>query len=94
MFTEHERIFLLMMRGWSDRRRSYACDRTKSTVIRTIQRFEKMGFVKDRNRQGRLAIATNPDKRLNVLQSFIEDPRNSIRKIAQQHDILCQFIKF
>ncbi|KYQ50729.1 hypothetical protein ALC60_10189, partial [Trachymyrmex zeteki] len=50
-------------------------------------RFEEMGFVKDRNRQDRPAIATNPDKRLNVLQSFIEDPRNSIRKVAQQHDI-------
>ena len=30
---------------------------------------------------------TNSDKRLNVLQSFIEDPHNSIRKVAQQHDI-------
>ncbi|KAG5309468.1 SETMR methyltransferase, partial [Acromyrmex insinuator] len=46
-----------------------------------------MGFVKDRNRQNRPAIATNLNKRLNVLQSFIEDPRNSIRKVAQQHDI-------
>ncbi|KAG5320514.1 SETMR methyltransferase, partial [Pseudoatta argentina] len=71
------------------------CDRTfqskdenngisKSTVIRTVQRFKQMGFV---NRQGRPAITTNPDKRLNVLQSFIEYPRNSIRKVAQQHDI-------
>ncbi|XP_018312290.1 uncharacterized protein [Mycetomoellerius zeteki] len=46
-----------------------------------------MGFVKDRNRQGRPEIVTYPDKRLNVLQSFIEDPRNSIRKVGQQHDI-------
>ena len=46
-----------------------------------------MGFVKDRNRQNRPAIATNLNKRLIVLQSFIEDPRNSIRKVAQQHDI-------
>ncbi|XP_018373143.1 PREDICTED: uncharacterized protein LOC108767664 [Trachymyrmex cornetzi] len=45
------------------------------------------GFVKDRNRQGRTAIATNPNKRLNVLHSFIEDPRKSVRKVAQQHDI-------
>ncbi|XP_018315540.1 uncharacterized protein [Mycetomoellerius zeteki] len=89
------------MRGWGDRRRSYAHvtelfnqtfknednDISKSAVIRTVQRFEETGFVKDRNRQDRPAIATNPDKRLNVLQSFIEDPRNSIRKVAQQHDI-------
>ncbi|KYM80582.1 hypothetical protein ALC53_08966 [Atta colombica] len=32
-----------------------------------------MDFVKDRNRQNRPTIATNPDKRLNVLLSFIED---------------------
>ncbi|KYN28356.1 hypothetical protein ALC57_02225 [Trachymyrmex cornetzi] len=89
------------MRGRGDRRRSYAhvtelFNQTfrnenngifKITVIRIVQRFEETGFVKDRNRQGRPAIATNPDKRLNVLQSFIEDPRNSVHKVAQQHDI-------
>ncbi|KYQ53894.1 hypothetical protein ALC60_07187 [Trachymyrmex zeteki] len=73
MRTEQERISLLMMRRWGDRRKSYAhvtklFNRTfrnedngisKSTVIRTVQRFEEMGFIKDRNRQGRPAIATN-----------------------------------
>jgi len=53
-----------MMRRWGDRRRSYAYvtelfnqtfrneDNSiyKSTVIRTVQRFEEMDFVKDCNR--------------------------------------------
>ncbi|KYQ46987.1 hypothetical protein ALC60_13999, partial [Trachymyrmex zeteki] len=67
-----ERISLLMIREWSDRRRSYAhvtelFNQTfrnedngisKSTVIRTVQRFEEMSFVKDRNRQAIEVLGT------------------------------------
>lgn len=58
--TDHKRIALLMMRGWGDHRRSYnetlqiltdtfwvsKVSISKSTVHRTITRFEETGHVK------------------------------------------------
>ncbi|XP_025264625.1 uncharacterized protein LOC112637997 [Camponotus floridanus] len=99
--TDHERITLLMMRGWGDRRRSYnetlqifndtfrvgKVPISKSTVHRTIARFEEIGHVKNRSKSGRSVSATNAEKSLDVLQSYIENPHISIRKSAQHHDI-------
>jgi len=102
-----------MMREWDDRRRSFAqvtklfnqiiflvmktYDISKSTVIRTIQRFEEINFIKDQldkvDRQ-----ATNHDKTLNILQTIVEDPHISICKVIQQYisptSVLHQSIKF
>ncbi|EFN73459.1 hypothetical protein EAG_14193, partial [Camponotus floridanus] len=60
---------------------------TKSTVQRTVTRFEQTGSVKDRPRAGRPKTASNDDKNIEVLQSFVENPHTSIRKTSQQCDI-------
>jgi len=99
--SEKDRITLLMMRGWGDRQRGYKTVTrlfnenfrnennriSKSTVIRTIQRFEDLGSVKNRPRSGRRKTATNNDKALNVLQSVVENPHISIDRVAQEHEI-------
>lgn len=95
--TEHERIALLMIRGWGDRRRSYnetlqlfndtfriGCTPiAKSTVHLTIARFKETGHVKNRSKSGKSTPAINAEKFLDVLQSFIEDPHMSTREAAQ-----------
>lgn len=101
MLSERERITLLMMRGWDDNRRSYNDVRqlfnvnflneettiSKFTVIRTVQHFEDTGSIKNRPKSGRPASATSEQKALDVLQSFIEDPHNILRKASVQNDI-------
>lgn len=101
MLSERERITLLMMRGWGDNRRSYNNVKqllnenfrnektaiSKSTVVRTVQRFEETGTVKNRPKSGRPLSTTTPQQALNVLKSFIEDPRNTLCKVGMQHDI-------
>jgi len=82
-FSEKDRITLLMMRGWGDQQRGYKTGYktrlfnenfrnennriSKSTVIRTIQRFKNIGSAKSRSRSGRRKTATNNDKALDVL---------------------------
>ncbi|KMQ85171.1 transposable element tc3 transposase [Lasius niger] len=99
--TERERISLLMMRGWGNQVRSYKevmrlfndtfrnenNGISKSTVVRTVQRFQVTGSVKNRRKPGRPATASNDDKALDVLQSFIEDPHIFINRAAQQREI-------
>lgn len=99
--SERERISLLMMRGWGDLRRSLndvtgLFNRTfriggiplsKSTVSRTINRFETTGSVQDRPKPGRTPTATNEESSLNVLLSFVQNPHESTRHAAQQHGI-------
>lgn len=88
------------MRGWGDQRSYQEVMRlfngtfrnennriSKSTVVRTVQRFQKTGVIKNRPKSGRPATATNDGKALNVLQSFVEDPYISINRAAQQHEI-------
>ncbi|RYA74223.1 hypothetical protein DD595_24580 [Enterobacter cloacae complex sp. 4DZ3-17B2] len=90
-----------MMRGWGDQQRGYKTVTrlfnenfrnennriSKSTVIRTTQRFEAIGSVKSRPKSGRPKTATNNDKALDVLQSFVEDSHISINRVAQEHEI-------
>lgn len=98
--SEMERITVLMMRGYGDRVRSYEevvhlfndrfPDRppiSKSTVFKTVKRFEDTGSVKDRPRSGRSLSATNEDKSLEILQTFVEEPTTSIRNAASHHDV-------
>lgn len=99
--TERERISLLMMRGWGNEVISYKevmrifndtfrnenNGISKSSVVRTVQRFQETGSVKNCRKSGRPATACNDDKALDVLQSFIEDPYISINRAAQQHEI-------
>ncbi|XP_018375240.1 PREDICTED: uncharacterized protein LOC108769006 [Trachymyrmex cornetzi] len=60
---------------------------SKSTVERTIRRFNDTGSVKDRPKTGRPMTTTNFDNSLNVLLSFIDDPHSSTRKVSQEHEI-------
>ncbi|XP_026823780.1 uncharacterized protein LOC113561483 [Ooceraea biroi] len=88
------------MRGYGDRVRSYEQvaalfnntypDRepiAKSTVQKTVIRFDETGSVTDRQRTGRPKLATNLDKGLEVMQTFVENPHSTVRKAAQAHDI-------
>jgi len=100
MLSERERITLLMMRGYGDRVRSYQevtnlfnetfpnrNSISKSTVQKTVKRFEETGSVKDCPRTGRPKDATNEEKNLDVLLSVVENPHSSIRRLKQAHDI-------
>lgn len=98
--SERDRITLLMMRGWGDQVRGYnSVTRlfnehfreknnkiSKSTVVRTVQRFEETGSVKDRPKSGRPKVATSEENSLHVLQSFVEDPNISLRRVALAQD--------
>jgi len=55
-------------------------------IERTIQRFEETG-IRNCSKSDRLATATNENKVLDVLQSFVEDPHTFINCVAQQHEI-------
>jgi len=100
MLSERERITLLMMRGYGDRVRSFqeVMDLfnetfpnrnpiSRSTVQKTVRRFEETGSVKDRPRSGRPRDATNEEKSLDVLLSVTENPHTSIPKLEQEHGI-------
>lgn len=98
--SEHDRILILMIRGYGDRTRSYEetailfnstnSNRnpiSKSTVLRTVTRFNQTGSVKDKPRSGRPASVTNIEKSGLVLQAVIENPGTSTRKISNKVDI-------
>ncbi|XP_071579661.1 uncharacterized protein [Temnothorax nylanderi] len=96
--SERERITILMMRGWGDNERSFTDVRlfnntypnrqiSKSTVLKTVRRFQETGSVRSRFRSGRSSSATNNDKQLDVLQTFIKNPHTSVNRAAQAHDI-------
>lgn len=100
MLSERERITLLMMRGYGDRVRSFQVVAdlfnetfpnrnpiSKSTVQKTVRRFEETGSVKDLPRTGRPRDATNEEKSLDVLLSVTENPHTSIPKLEQEHGI-------
>ncbi|KAG8330224.1 hypothetical protein J6590_068322 [Homalodisca vitripennis] len=98
--SEFERITLLMMRGYGYLVRPYEetahlfndtfLDRppiSKSTVFKTVKRFEETRTVKDRERSGRPKLATNEQKSLDVLQTFVENPSTSARVAAEDLDM-------
>lgn len=99
--SETERMEILMMRGYGDRRRTYDevvalfnnvhADRniSKSTVHRTIQRFMATGRTKNISKSGRPQAATNDDKKLNVLLALEENPHISTNQLALNNEI-CQ----
>jgi len=49
----------------------------------TAKRFEQIDSIKNRAKSSRPATATNLDKALDVLLSFVKDPHNSIDDVAQ-----------
>lgn len=98
--SERERITLLIMRGWGDLTRSYSEVQNlfndsfpnrnpiaRSTVASTINRFLTHGTVSDLPRSGRPPSATNEDSSVEVLQSFVENPHETLRSAAAKHDM-------
>lgn len=91
--SESQRIDILVFRGYGDKTRSYreVCelfnarypDRRikKSTVCRTLQRYEQTRSIKNVSRSGRPKTATSDENKLNVLLQLEENPRTSL---AQQ----------
>lgn len=59
----------------------------KSTVFRTVERFQETGMIKDWERPGRPKSASNEEKSLDVRRTFIENPHTSSRGAASDHDI-------
>ncbi|EFN78042.1 hypothetical protein EAI_09933, partial [Harpegnathos saltator] len=55
-----------------------------STVSHTIRRFVKTGSNKDRQNSGRPRSQTTEERQFEVAQSFVENPRLSIRRASQQ----------
>ncbi|KAJ8942234.1 hypothetical protein NQ318_003081 [Aromia moschata] len=93
--SEIERIEILMIIGYGDRRRSLDqvvvifnelhSDReplSKSTVSKTLQRFHETGGVKDRPKSGRPVSVTNEENSLNVMLDVVENPINSTQQRA------------
>lgn len=90
-----------MMRCWGDRQKSYGdvcllfnqtmrnenSSISKSTVERTVKRFEDTGSVKDRPKSGRPVSAIGDEKQLDIALSFVEDPHLTVRKAVQQHSV-------
>lgn len=101
VLTERERITILMMRGYGDKKRSFQEVQnlfniefperiepiSRMTVKKTLDRFNETGSVKDRPKSGRPVTATNEEIQLNVALSIEEDCHTSTRKLHQQHDV-------
>lgn len=93
--NDNERITLLMMIGFGERRRSLqeASDLfndtfpernpiSKSTACRILHNFEHTGNVKNLPKTGRPKTATNDDRALDVLLAIQEEPKTSIPKLS------------
>lgn len=98
--NEQERITLLMMLGYGDRRRTFqeACNLfnttfpnreniSKSTVHRVFHNFERSGNVKDLPKSGRTKSSTTEDRSLDILFAVQEEPNTSVPKLALQNNI-------
>lgn len=100
MLSEIERIEILMMFGWGDRRRHLdeVCELfnnthperqaiTKSTVSKIVKKFHEHGTVKDLPRTGRPKLDDNI--KLDVLLSYNENPHLSTHQVALDLNV-CQ----
>ena len=88
------------MRGYGDRVRSFREVRhlfndlfpdrnpiSHATVVKTVQRFELTGSVRNRSKSGRPKSAKDDEHALDILQSFEENPHTSLRKVAQDQEV-------
>jgi transposase len=98
--SETERIVVLMMIGYGDRKRSCAEVMTffneihpnrqpisRSTVTRTWSRFNETGSVKERPKSGRPKIVTNDENSLNVMLDVVENFKTSVQQLALNHNM-------
>lgn len=98
--SDREKIQILMMVGYGDRKRTQleVCNLfnelypnrnpiTQSCVSKLIRRFNDTGSIKNLPRTGRPKVATDGYKALNVLLDIAENPKQSTRRLGLQHDI-------
>lgn len=98
--TETERIEILIMVGYGDRKRTQleVCEIfneryphrepiTQSVVSKTLKRFRETGNVKDLVKTGPQRSATNEDKKLDVLIEIEENPNISTRQLSLNHAV-------
>ena len=88
-----------MIRGWGDVKRSFTQVKnrlnetfrkglppiSKSTVDRTVKRFENIDSVKDHPRIGRPKTTTTDEASLNILLSGVKDPHCTFHRFTQEH---------
>lgn len=98
--TEKERIDVLIMVGYGDRKRTQVevvalfnevypnrPPISQSSVSKIIKKYSDTGSVKDKPRSGRLKSVTESDAALNVLLAIEENPRQSREDLARDYDI-------
>lgn len=98
--SEQQRIEILIFVGHGDRKRTQdeVCalfnERypnrngiSRCTVSRVIKKFRQTGNVKNLPKSGRPITATGGEKALNIMLSVEENPRQSLRKLADDFDI-------
>lgn len=96
--TEKERIEILMMVGYGERKRTHEevanlfngvnhnrNPISKSTVTKTLQRYRHTGSVQNRIIPGRPITVTNEENSLAVLMNVIEQPKTSAHQLALDH---------
>lgn len=93
--SEKQRIEILMMYGYGDRKRTQEEVRllfnnlypdtpiTQSTVSKILKKFYATGTVANLPKSGRPRTATNEDHKENVLLSVEEQPKNSLRNVGR-----------
>lgn len=98
--NDSERIEILMILGYGDRRRSYSEvvnifneihparePISKSAVAKTFKRFRDTGGVRERPKSGRPKRVTNEENSLNVMLNLVENPKTSVRELALNNDM-------
>lgn len=96
--SERERIEILMMVGYGDRKRSTVevCELfnnvhqerrpiSRSTVSKIISKFRETGSVRDKPKSGRPKICD--ETKLNVLLSYQDNPHSSSRQVGLNQNI-------
>jgi hypothetical protein len=98
--TEKERIEILMITGYGDRKRSHqeACPLfnethpnrnpiSKSTVTKTLKRFNETGSVTNRLKVGRPRKCTNEDNSFNILLRYCYDLNFAVNRKGEKGEI-------
>lgn len=100
LLTERERIEILMMLGYGNRRRTYRevanlfngahPERnpiSHSAVAKTYKRYQNFGTVKNNLKAGRPKSATSDDMALDILISVNDEPKTSSTQLALNNNI-------
>jgi len=103
--TEREKIEILMMVGYGDRKRTQleVCDLfnetypnrqaiTQSCVSKLVKTFNRTGSINSRPRSGRPKTTSAGEKALDILLDVQENPKRSLRHFAIEHNVSHQSV--